>query len=151
MDENCPNILLHRTVESGTRHPINASELASLLGERLKQNLYRDCIALDPCGLSGKIGAIGALFNLSLAQYGYIFVAKGTQSAHLARLQHEGFIYSRLERLQGEVVPVFLGIVDLTGGYLLPGGARVIHMMLMSWGGQVAAELGLRDITTAVE
>ena len=150
MDEKCPNVSLHRTVESGTRHPINASELASLIGERLRRNPYQDCIALDLYGFSGKIGAIGTLFKLSLAQYGYTLVAKGTQSAHLSRLLHERYIYSRLEKLQGEVLPVFLGIVDLIGGYLLPGGARVIHMMLMSWGGEVAAEVGLPDVTAMV-
>jgi len=94
----------------------------------------------------GKIGAIGALFKLELAPYGYAFVGKGTQSVHLRCLQHESLVYSRLEKLQGEVVPVHLGIVNLTRDYLLPGGARVVHMMLMSWGGEVAAGAGVPDL-----
>jgi len=48
LDENCPNASSHRTVEGGRRHPINASEFASLVGERLHQNPDRDCVALDP-------------------------------------------------------------------------------------------------------
>jgi hypothetical protein len=146
LDVNCPNVSSHRTVASGTRHPINTSEFTSLVGKQLRRNPYRDCVALDPYGLMGKIGAIGALFKLELAQYGYTFVGKGTQSVHLHCLQHESLVYSWLERLQGEVVPVHLGIVNLPRGYALPGGARVVHMMLMSWGGEVAADVDVPDL-----
>jgi hypothetical protein len=99
----------------------------------------------------GKIGAIGALFKLELAQYGYTFVGKGTQSVHLHCLRHESVVYSWLERLQGVVVPVHLGIVHLARGYPLPGGARVVHMMLMSWGGEVAADVGVPDLAAELE
>lgn len=99
----------------------------------------------------GKIGAIGALFKLELVQHGYTFVGKGTQSAHLRCLQHESLVYSRLERLQGEAVPVYLGIADLARGYLLPGGARVVHMMLMPWGGEAAADAGVPDLTAELK
>ncbi|ORY67196.1 uncharacterized protein BCR38DRAFT_426345 [Pseudomassariella vexata] len=150
LDENCPNVSLHRTAASSTRHPINASKLTSLVGERLRRNPYRDCVALDPYGLQGKIGAIGALFKVELAQYGYTFVGKGTQSVHFEYLQHESVVYSQLERLQGEVVPVYLGIINLARpwGYVLPGGACVVHMMLMSWAGEVAADVNVPDLAT---
>ncbi|KAI1127582.1 hypothetical protein F5Y10DRAFT_192290 [Nemania abortiva] len=148
LDAKCPNVSLHRTAASGRRHPINTSKFISLLEERLRQSPYRDCVALDPYGFQGKIGAIGALFKVELAPYGYTFVGKGTQSVHLHCLQHESLIYSRLERLQGEVVPVYLGIVNLAGpwGYVLPGEARVVHMMLMSWAGEVAADVDVLDL-----
>ncbi|KAI0111479.1 hypothetical protein F4814DRAFT_356430 [Daldinia grandis] len=150
LDENCPNVSLHRTAASGTRHPINAGKLTSLVEERLRQNAYRDCVALDPYGLQGKIGAIGALFKVELAQYGYTFVGKGTQSVHFQYLQHESLFYSHLERLQGEVIPVYLGIINLARpwGYVLPGGACVVHMMLMSWAGEVAADANVPDLAT---
>ena len=96
----------------------------------------------------GKIGAIGALFKFELAQYGYTFVGKGTQSAHLHYLHYESLIYSRFGRLQGEMALVHLGIIDLTRGYLLPG---VVHMMLMSWGGEVAAGAGVADLTAELK
>ena len=151
LDQSCPNVSSHRTVESGTKHPINASEFASLVGDQLRQNPYRDCVAVDPYDLTGKIGAVGALFKLEIAQYGYTFVGKGTQSTHVSHLHHESLVYSRLERLQGEVVPVYLGVVDLSrghGGYLLPAAARIVHMMLMSWGGEVATQAGVPNMTT---
>jgi hypothetical protein len=146
LDINCPNVSSHRRIAGGTRHPINTSELASLVGKQLRRSPYRHCIALDPYGITGKIGAIGALFKLEVAQYGYTFVGKGTQSGHFRYLQHESIVYSRLERLQGEVVPVYLGIVNLPSGYALPGRARVTNMMLMSWGGEVAKNTDVPDL-----
>ncbi|KAI0877741.1 hypothetical protein GGS24DRAFT_446576 [Hypoxylon argillaceum] len=151
LDENCPNVSLHRTAASGTqqtKHPISTDTFACLVEERLRQNPYRDCVALDPYGLQGKIGAIGALFKVELAQYGYTFVGKGTQSVHLNRLQRESLVYSRLDRLQGEIVPVYLGIIDLPKprGYVLPGGAQIVHMMLMSWAGEVAKDTEVPDL-----
>jgi hypothetical protein len=94
-----------------------------------------------------KNGSTGALFKIELAPYGYTFVGKGTQSANLHCLQHESLIYSRLEKLQGDVVPVYLGIVDLARGYVINfAWARVRHIMLMSWGGEAAAIVGVQDL-----
>ncbi|KAH6881158.1 hypothetical protein B0T10DRAFT_141469 [Thelonectria olida] len=148
LDSNCPNVLSHRSAEGGTRHPIDADEFARLVGERLRKNPYRDCEALDGWG---KMGATGVLFKLELAPYGYTFVGKGTLSPHPRRLEHEGRIYARLDRIQGEVVPVHLGLARLHRGYILPGGARVFYLMLMSWGGEemadtVAAGAGAADL-----
>ncbi|PGH20338.1 hypothetical protein AJ80_03606 [Polytolypa hystricis UAMH7299] len=147
LDGNCPNVFSHRTAESGNRHAIDAHELARLVGERLCKNPYRDCRSLKGWG---KMGAIGVLFKLELAPYGYTFVAKGTLPGGLRHLEHESNIYARLDKLQGEVVPVHLGLVRLDQGYILPGGARVVHMMLMSWGGETAAEAGVPDMTAEV-
>ncbi|KAK2926387.1 hypothetical protein FoTM2_013253 [Fusarium oxysporum f. sp. vasinfectum] len=136
LDSNCPNVLSHRSAEGGTRHPIDAHDFARLVGERLRKNPYRDCEALDGWG---KMGATGVLFKLELAPYGYTFVGKGTLLPHPRRLEHESQIYARLDRIQGEVVPVHLGLARLDRGYILPGGARVFHMMLMSWCGETMA------------
>ncbi|KAM4057222.1 metalloprotease-like protein [Hirsutella rhossiliensis] len=147
LDDNCPNVLSHRITKGSTRHPIDAGEFTRLVGKRLRQNPYRDCKALDG---RGKVGAIGVLFKLELAPYGYTFVGKGTLSDHLYRLEHESRIYAHLDRLQGEVVPVYLDIVQLARGYVFPGGARVVYMMLMSWAGEVAAEAGALDLAAEV-
>ncbi|KAK2926838.1 hypothetical protein FoTM2_013708 [Fusarium oxysporum f. sp. vasinfectum] len=136
LDNNCPNVLSHRSAEGGTRHPIDAHEFARLVGERLRKNPYRDCEALDGWG---KMGATGVLFKLELAPYGYTFVGKGALLPHPRRLEHESRIYARLDRIQGEVVPVHLGLARLDRGFILPGGARVFHMMLMSWCGETIA------------
>ncbi|KAL3965720.1 hypothetical protein ACCO45_000028 [Purpureocillium lilacinum] len=50
----------------------------------------------------------------------------------------------------GKVVPVHLGMVQLAKGYVLPGGARVVHMMLMSWGGEEASDANVSDLTAEV-
>ncbi|XP_044715987.1 Peptidase S28 [Hirsutella rhossiliensis] len=147
LDANCPNVPSHRTAEGGIRHPIDAGEFTRLVGERLRRNPYRNCKALDG---QGKVGATGVLFKLELAPYGYTFVGKGTLSDHLYRLEHESRIYAHLDKLQGEVVPVHFDIVRLARGYVLPGGARVVHMMLMSWGGEVAVEVGVPDLAAEV-
>ncbi|RSM01113.1 hypothetical protein CEP52_008754 [Fusarium oligoseptatum] len=143
LDDNCPNMLSHRTAKGGSRHAIDLNEFARLVSEQLRQNPYQYCEALDGWG---KVGAIGVLFKLQLAPYGYTFVGKGSLPSHLGLLQHEGHIYAWLDKLQGEVVPVHLGLVRLDKhqgeavpvhqGYILPGGARILCMMLMSWGGE---------------
>ncbi|KAJ6436762.1 hypothetical protein O9K51_10728 [Purpureocillium lavendulum] len=147
LDDKCPNMLSHRIVKGATRHPIAASEFTRLVGERLRRNPYEDCEALDG---RGKAGAIGVLFKLELAPYGYTFVGKGTLSCYLRRLEHESRVYARLNRLQGKVVPVHLGMVQLAQGYVLPGGARVMHMMLMSWGGEEMSDANVSDLKAEV-
>ncbi|KAF5985949.1 hypothetical protein FBULB1_2681 [Fusarium bulbicola] len=137
LDSECPNVLSHRSAEGGTRHPIDAHDFARLVGERLRKNPYRDCKALDGWR---KMGATGVLFKLELAPYGYTFVGKGTLSDYLHHLEHESQIYARLDSIQGQLVPVHLGLAQLDRGYVLPGGARVFHMMLMSWCGETAAD-----------
>ncbi|PHH59146.1 hypothetical protein CDD81_3691 [Ophiocordyceps australis] len=138
LDSNCPNVLLHRAQEDSTRHPISLDEFNRLIGEQLYHTPYRGCRALDR---EDKRGAIGILFKIDLALYGYAFVAKGTLAHHLSSLEHESIVYARLARLQGKVIPVYLGIIRLHPGYLLPGGARITCMMLMSWAGEEAPGL----------
>ncbi|OAA34680.1 hypothetical protein ISF_10003 [Cordyceps fumosorosea ARSEF 2679] len=126
-----PNVLYHG-VCGNTRHPIDAQELTKLMSEQLRHDPYESCDALIG---RRKYGSSGVLFKLELARFGYTFVGKGTVSARPRRLEHECSIYQRLEKLQGDVVPVHLGMVSFRPGYLLPGGAYIIHMMLMSWAG----------------
>jgi hypothetical protein len=143
LDEECPNVWSHRKPRRGNRHPIDAADFARLVREQLGQNRDRDCEPL------GKSGAKGALFQLTLAQYGYTFVGKGTLSRFVRHLRHEGNVYRRLERLQGEVVPVYLGNVDLILPYYLDG-QEAVHMLLMSWVGEAAAKVGVPDLAREV-
>ena len=55
-------------------------------------------------------------------------------------LLHEGKIYRLMSKLQGIAVPVYLGNVNLTEWYYLDAGVRILHMLLMSWGGNFAHE-----------
>ncbi|KAI0860681.1 hypothetical protein F4860DRAFT_193211 [Xylaria cubensis] len=153
LDKDCPNVLLHYTAAGGTEHPLNIdvsqtrhpvyfSQFIRLVEEQLYQNLFQYCIALDHYGFAGKSGSTGRLFKVELAPYGYIFVGKGIlHQFHLNRLQHESQAYLQLERFQGQVIPVYLGIVNLAEpwGYSLPGGYQVLHMLLMSWAGEMAS------------
>lgn len=83
------------------------------------------------------------MFRLELTPYGYTFVGKGALSDNLERLRHECRVYAWLDMLQGYVVPVHLGLVQLDKDYVLPGGKRAVHMMLMPWGGESAADAGM--------
>lgn len=132
LDKNCPNVSLH-SFDGSSRHPINADEFTDLVKKQLLRSPYRKCRTVD---VWGKRGAIGWLFKLELLPYGYTFVGKGTLDGRLGRLEHEGQVYARLDHLQGEVVPVHLGLVHLDPGYILPGFRFVVHMMLMSWAGE---------------
>jgi hypothetical protein len=55
-------------------------------------------------------------------------------------LLHEGEIYRRIEKIQGAAIPVYLGNIDLLEWYNLDLGVRILHMLLLSWGGEVADE-----------
>jgi len=55
-----------------------------------------------------------------------------------SRLEHETRIYAQLETLQGSAIPVHLGLIDMGIGYILPGAEFITHMMMMSWGGELA-------------
>ncbi|OAA34466.1 hypothetical protein NOR_08476 [Metarhizium rileyi] len=135
LDRRCPNVLSH-DVEGNGRHPLDATKFTQLIAEQLREGMYKVSLALDGWG---KCGLIGVLFKLEMASFGYTFVGKGTTSINPTHLRHEGEIYQKLSNLQGYIIPVHLGIVSLDPGYLLHGGARVTHMMLMSWAGEVAS------------
>ncbi|KAF5023361.1 hypothetical protein F66182_4564 [Fusarium sp. NRRL 66182] len=134
LDEKCPNVALHRLASSGsTSHPIDAVGLRERIRVELGRPVYRlrSVKSLDG---DGKNGATGALFKLSLNNYGYTFVGKGTYAAGVKRLRHEAEVYARIEPLQGHIVPVCLGSIDLDTPYLL-AAADIVHMMIMSWAG----------------
>lgn len=82
------------------------------------------------------ITARGALFRLTLQSYGYVFVAKETVLACNRDLKHEAQVYHHLQDIQGGIIPVYIGSVDLQHCYFLDAGVRIVHMLLMSWGGE---------------
>lgn len=147
LDSKCPNVAFHQ-VPGNARHPINATQFTNWMGEQLRQDAYQGCDALIG---RRKFGSSGVLFKLELVGFGYTFVGKGTVSKCLGHLEHESRIYQQLYKLQGEVVPVHLGMVSLASGYLLPGGARVVHMMMMSWGGELAVKAMLPNLKSEVQ
>jgi serine/threonine protein kinase len=73
---------------------------------------------------------------LTLETYGYTFVAKGTVEAFRKKLRHEADVYRHLHKVQGQLVPVYLGSVSLKRPYFLDVGVRIVHMLMMSGVGE---------------
>lgn len=146
LDANCPNVASHRLTTGMTKHAIRFEDLAVLLQQQLAHSLDRHC---EPLEMKGKYGAVGTLFKLTLAQYGYTFVGKGTIQDFVPFLIHAAKVFNRLERVQGEAAPVYLGNITLPQPYHLTArnairfaGTKIVHMLLMSWGGEAATKMG---------
>ena len=132
---------LHQIGEGDSGHPIDAEAFTRLASEQLREKQFHKCDALDG---RGKRGSIGVLFKLELEPYGYTFVGKGGLPGHAHALQHEKRIHARLEGLQAQVAPVYLGIEKLESGHISGDGVRVFNTMLMSWGGRRHQRQGCR-------
>ncbi|OAQ58406.1 protein kinase-like domain [Purpureocillium lilacinum] len=150
LDRSCPNVSLHRPVKmqrrsTCLRHPIDHAKWLQLLRAQLKETLDRGIMRLE------KGGARGVLFKVTLLEYGYTFVSKGTIKAFIPDLEHEAAVYRRLEGIQGIHVPVFLGAVDLRPldrTYYYDHRVYIVHLTLMSWGGKSLHEARGRMRTT---
>ena len=125
----CPNVALHRKNRRDCRHQLNQASFCSLLREQLESNLDSNC---QPLGVQG---SRGALFKVTLSQFGYTIAAKGTVDAFVQDLKHEAAIYKKLTPLQGRIIPVVLGSVDLVYPYYYDVGVRIVHMILLGWAG----------------
>ncbi|KAE8152103.1 hypothetical protein BDV25DRAFT_170867 [Aspergillus avenaceus] len=145
LDESCPNVALHRKGGVDSRHLINAKKLVQLIKQQLDKNI-------DDCTPMGGCGASGAPFKISCAVYGYTVVGKGTTSYLWNEVLREADIYRILSRVQGSVVPVFLGAVDLAKIYFLHGAGEIRHMLLMAWAGKPIskAEAASPDISRSI-
>ncbi|CZT13877.1 uncharacterized protein RCO7_00684 [Rhynchosporium graminicola] len=96
----------------------------------------RYCTRIYPdsgCEPLRKQGARGTLFRLTLKSHGYTFVAKGTMTAFEAKLKHEGLVYRHLDKVQGELVPVYLGNISL-------GGEQARKDLVLAMGRDIAME-----------
>ncbi|KAK4119690.1 hypothetical protein N657DRAFT_666476 [Parathielavia appendiculata] len=115
IDQACPNAGRH-----GSRH-ISQVEFLHSLRAQLAKDRGPDADS-TPLYLSG---SVGSLFKIRLSAYGYTLVAKGVETGHLGRLSYEKNIYDQLHHMQGNHVPVCLGLIDLFE-----------HFLLLSWAGQ---------------
>ena len=126
LDASCPNVRDH----GESFHRITLQTFRALLRQQLAQSLDIDC---KPMGIPG---ACGVLFQVRLTSYGYTVAAKFTTVDFVRRMHREAIIYNRLRPLQGVCVPVHLGNITLTVPYSYEGIAYLVHMMLLSFGGQ---------------
>ncbi|KAL2169473.1 hypothetical protein VTG60DRAFT_6017 [Thermothelomyces hinnuleus] len=143
LDEECPNVALHRKTDGDRRHPLDHASWLCLLREQLRRTLDDGVVPLK------KQGARGVLFQVTLLAYGYTFVSKATTARFVRELEHEAQVYERLRPLQGDRVPVFLGAVDLRQvgrRYYYDIGVHIVYMMLVSWGGRSLDEVEVSDM-----
>ncbi|OBT86768.1 hypothetical protein VE02_04219 [Pseudogymnoascus sp. 03VT05] len=139
LNEGCPNIESHRSYKGSTHHHIDVDTFTSRVREQIVKFSDRGCTHL------GVSGSKGTLFKLMLSPFGYTFVGKGATKEHIPNLRHEAIAYQhRLDSLQDEVVPVYIGSIDMVTPYdiCISNGVRrvVVHMMLISWSGDALEE-----------
>ena len=157
LDNKCPNVKAHpkraryysrnttNGIFKGRRqrnnwHAIDQPALARLLDEQLQRperNHNGGFKSLDRSGWAG------ALFRLELLSHGYTFVGKGTVEPLVPVLEFEADMYKRMNTIQGKVIPVYLGSVDLTSAFHLTTRTAIVHLMLLSWGGEEAWRCGI--------
>ncbi|KAL2193978.1 hypothetical protein P885DRAFT_71775 [Corynascus similis CBS 632.67] len=125
IDQTCPNAGRH-----GPRH-ISQVEFLRFLRAQLAKDRGPDADS-TPLYLSG---SVGSLFKVRLSAYGYTLVAKGVETGNLGRLRHEKDVYDRIYDIQGNHVPVCLGLIDLVLPYYFDG-YQFRHFLLLSWAGQ---------------
>ncbi|ATY66815.1 ATP dependent RNA helicase (Dhh1) [Cordyceps militaris] len=137
LDSTCPNAALHREGiteldAKKQRHAVLYSQFMVLLQEQLSQSLERGVVVL------GEEGACGALFQITLLQFGYTFIAKGVTGGRVPDLEKEVAVYQQLRPLQGHDIPVCLGSIDLEPlgqVYFYDFDVRIIRFILLSYGG----------------
>ncbi|RMZ70657.1 kinase-like domain [Pyrenophora seminiperda CCB06] len=115
-------------------HQIDRPTFLALMRRQLADDLDTDC---DPVG---RPGAIGVLFRVRLRSHGYVVAAKGTPAWFIQRLRWEASIYERLRPIQGIYVPVHLGNIDLETRYHYEGICELVHMMFLSFGGNLIGQ-----------
>ncbi|ORY64925.1 uncharacterized protein BCR38DRAFT_513253 [Pseudomassariella vexata] len=124
IDTACPNIADHKG-----QH-IDQPEFIRLIRAQLATDRGRDA----DCAPLYLAGALGALFKLRLSSHGYTLVAKGMKDPDYSRLQHEHAIYKQLQPIQGEHLPVCLGMTDLVLPYYYDQGLYT-NFLFLSFGG----------------
>lgn len=125
LDPNCPNVLEHGSEE----HPLTATQFMDELHEQLLQDREKDFEQLHVCG------AICFLLKASLSAFGYTVLIKATMECNSNRIQHEHKMYNFLRSLQGQHIPVCLGIFSPKIPYFYYSKIMT-HMLVLSWAGE---------------
>ncbi|ROT38428.1 hypothetical protein SODALDRAFT_333001 [Sodiomyces alkalinus F11] len=137
LDDKCPNVSFHKKGGTQGHHPVSHARWTELLRQQLSKTLVKGVVALN------QQGGCGVLFQLTLLEYGYTFVAKGVTGRRVPDLQKEETVYRKLQPLQGRYIPVCLGSVNLrllqqTLFYDID--VRLIYFLLLSYGGAKLAK-----------
>ncbi|KAL8659014.1 MAG: hypothetical protein Q9202_007320 [Teloschistes flavicans] len=129
IDPSCPNAKTHPRSSQGHGHSISKRQFCKRMRAQLIDDRDHDflCLQLE--------GSRGVLFKVTSTAYGYVFVAKATLSCYIPDLRHEGRVYEYLHDLQGSLIPVYLGNIDLG----IPWYGRygpLVHLLMMSYAGK---------------
>ncbi|KAF2257935.1 hypothetical protein CC78DRAFT_505484 [Lojkania enalia] len=130
LDLSCPNVRDH----GESYHQIDLPTFLSRIRRQLSDDLDTDC---EPVS---RPGACGVLFRVRLKSHGYAVAAKCTPIDFVHRLEHEATVYDVLRPIQGIHVPVHLGNVDLESPYYYEGICELVHMMFLSFGGELISK-----------
>ncbi|EGE77253.1 hypothetical protein BDDG_00190 [Blastomyces dermatitidis ATCC 18188] len=141
LDTSCPNYLAH------LKPQIQPAEFRALIQEQLSRDRGPDA----NCRPLYKKGSCGAAFKIRLSSHGYTLLAKGVERNNSHKLEHENEVYHRLHNIQGNYVPVCLGIVVLDPKYPYYYDEGVYtHMLLLSWAGKPILEIMKLDNSACV-
>ncbi|CAK7228875.1 hypothetical protein SCUCBS95973_007029 [Sporothrix curviconia] len=135
VDPACANAATH-----GPQHQIDAATCTRLLAEQIARDRDHDA-DFAPMFMSG---LIGALYKVRLSAYGYTLVVKAVETPNRTFLQAEKDVYDRLRPMQGEQIPVCLGIADIALPLYGYGGV-FHHILLLSWAGRSLARYTADD------
>jgi hypothetical protein len=124
LDKECPNWKLH----GGQRHSIGPQDFTRRLHRQLARNRNHGFKQLHVCGRTGY------LVKATLLSHGYTVVIKATTTEKQHRLQAEANNYRHLRSLQGNQIPVCLGIFQPQVAYWYHG-ELMAQMMILSWSG----------------
>ncbi|EDN08383.1 predicted protein [Histoplasma mississippiense (nom. inval.)] len=141
LDTSCPNYLAH------LKRRIQTAEFHALIREQLSRDRGPDA----SCRPLYKKGSCGAAFKIHLLSHGYTLLAKGVERNNSHKLEHENEVYHRLHDIQGDYIPVCLGIVVLDSKYPYYYDEGVYtHMLLLSWAGKPISEVMKSDNSACV-
>ncbi|PYH31037.1 uncharacterized protein BO87DRAFT_379195 [Aspergillus neoniger CBS 115656] len=130
LDEQCPNVALHRLGTNGDHHQILPGTLVRKIEKQLNKEVGHGCTSISGCA------STGPLFKITSSTPGYTMVGKGAScDLWKEKVSREADIYRILHQAQGSAVPVVLGTVDLKMTYF-SHEADINHMLLMAWGGE---------------
>lgn len=124
LDANCPNFRDHGT----ERHSISSQEIVDGLNEQLSNNRYEGFRQLHV------IGRTCYLLKATLLSHGYTVMIKATTARQSRRIKDELRNYRDLILLQGNKIPVCLGMFKPQVTYWYHG-CQMRYMMVLSWSG----------------
>ncbi|KGY15887.1 hypothetical protein PABG_11133 [Paracoccidioides brasiliensis Pb03] len=143
LDRACPNAKEHGTEVHKIDHPT----FLSLLMAQILQEIVDPWTQPLGCESLHRHGARGALFEVTLFQYGYTLVGKGFPPEFGRYLRHEKALYNQLQPIQGVHIPVCLGTIDVSKRPMFYDGITDIpHFLLLAHAGTEVLKCDVADV-----